>query len=211
MAKGKVKLVRVNNERHMVVTQVARLSFPKLFTASSFQDNPNERPEFSCDLIFDSMDDLKKPWAGKKTKTVSFLRAIKNVKVDQWGEDESKWPKFPFPLIRKGDDRKDAEGKVLDGYEGKFFVKVKSGEDYPPEIVLANGQPATKEDVYGGCFVQAQILCRPYTSPNPGVAGRIVRIKFVKDGEAFGAGADMMEYDENEETDDEDSEENDDF
>ncbi len=201
MAKQSSPVVRVNNARHMVVTQMARLSFPALFTPKAFDDKPGEKKEYSAHLIFDSMEDLQKPWDGKKTKTPSLTKAIFYAKTDQFGE-KSKWPNFPYPNVLKGDEYKDKDGKVRNGYEGKVFVKVKSGEKFPPKIVLANGAPATEQDVYGGCYVQAQILVRPYVAPNKGVSLRLLGIRKVKDGEKFGAGQDLFEYDEVEESHD---------
>ncbi len=194
MASQSSPLIRVNNARHMVVTQVARLSFPALFTPKAFDDKPGEKKEYSAHLIFDSMEDLQKPWDGKKTKTPALTKAIFYAKTDQFGE-KSKWPNFPYPNVLKGDDYRGKDGEVRSGYEGKIFVKVKSGEKFPPKIVLANGSPATEQDVYGGCYVQAQILVRPYIAPNKGVSLRLLGIRKVKDGEKFGAGADLFEYD----------------
>lgn len=188
-------IVRVNNARHMVVTQVCRLSFPALFTPKAFQDKPNEPKTFSAHLIFDSMEALKEPWTGKKTSTPSLLKAIRNAKEDQWGSKEN-WPDFAYPNILKGDEERNKDGETRDGYEGKVYVKVKSGEKFPPKIVLGNGAPATEQDVYGGCFVQAQILVRPYLSPRPGVSLRLLQIRKVKDGDKFGSGADLFDYDE---------------
>ncbi len=203
MAKGNI--VRVNVARHMVVTQIARLSFPALFTPKAFQDKPNEAKSFSCDLIFDSMDDLKKPWEGKKTQTPSLMKAIRFAKEDQWGVDPKKWPNFPHANIKKGDEQKNKDGEIRQGYEGKFFVKATSGEKFPPKIVLRDGTPATEAQVYGGCFVQAQILVRPYLTPNQGVSLRLVSIRKVKDGDKFGAGIDLLEYEDAVEAEDDDN------
>jgi hypothetical protein len=190
------QLIRVNNARHQVVTMVGRLSFPNLFTPKSFQDKTNEAKEYSADIIFDSMDELKRPYNGKKTQTPSLTKAIHYVKCDQWGDDKTRWPKFIYPVIKDGNDQKDKDGEIRNGYEDKVFVKVKSGEKFPPKIVLADGTPATERDVYGGCYVQAQVLVRPYLEPRPGVSLRLLGIRKVKDGEKFGAGADMFDYEE---------------
>jgi ssDNA-binding protein len=191
-------VVRVNNARHMVVTQVCRLSYPALFTARAVVDG--EAKNFSAHLIFDSLDDLKKPWKGKKTKTPSVMGAIRFAKEDQFG-DKDDWPRFAYQNILKGNEEKNEDGKIKDGYEDKYFIKVKSGEKFPPKIVLANGSPATEQDVYGGCFVQAQILVRPYVKPKPGVSLRLISIRKVNDGDKFGSGVDLMEYEETEDDD----------
>lgn len=208
MAK-QANIVKVNNARHMVVTQVGRLSFPNLFTPKAFQDKPNEAKTFSCHLIFDSMDELKEPWNGKKTKTPSLTKAIFHAKTDQWGPKES-WPKFPYPVIFDGNEERNKDGEIRNGYEGKTYIRLKSGEKFPPKVVLANGSPATDQDVYGGCYVQAQILVRPYLLPKPGVSLRLLGIRKVKDGEKFGAGADLFEYEEIDESGDDWSDDSDD-
>lgn len=200
---AKQGVCKVQNSRHMVVTQVGRLSFPNLFTPKAFQDKPNEPKYFSCHLIFDSIDELKMDWNGKRTKTPSLLKAIRYVKEDQWGPKEN-WPKFTYPVIFNGDDERNKDGEIRDGYEGKVYIRLKSGEKYPPKVVLANGAPATEQDVYGGCYVQAQILVRPYLLPKPGVSLRLLGIRKVKDGEKFGAGADLFEYEEIDELENDD-------
>lgn len=188
-----MKPIRVNNSRHMVVTQVCRLSFPQLFTPKAFKDNPREQKVYSCELIFDSKADLTTPWKGVNVQTPSLAQAIQFAKIDQWGSKEN-WPHFQYPNIKNGSERKNKEGEIYEGYRDKFYVRVKSGEDFPPKIVLADGSQATPEDLYGGCFVQAQILVRPYVGVNNGVTLRLVSLKKVKDGDRFGAGADLLEY-----------------
>lgn len=191
-----VSLIKVNLARHQCVTQTARLSYPNLFIAKSFQDNPREPKTFDATLIFDSLKEIKRPFKGKKNQTISVWEAIQNVKVDQWGPDESKWPKFKYEVIFDGNDEVDSDGEVRQGYEGKTYIRTKSGEDFPPRVKLANGSDATEADLYGGCYVQAQILVRPYMKPDPGVSLRLVAIKKISEGEKFGAGADLFEYEE---------------
>lgn len=203
-------IVKVNNARHMVVTQVARLSFPNLFTPKAFQDKPNEAKSYSAHLIFDSIDELKEPWNGKKTQTPSLLKAIRFAKEDQWGTVKEKWPKFSYPVVFDGDQERNKDGEIRNGYEGKTYIRVKSGEKFPPKIVLQNGSPATEADVYGGCYVQAQILVRPYLLPKPGVSLRLLGIRKVRDGEKFGAGVDLFEYEEMDESGDDWSDDGDD-
>ncbi len=203
MAKEKKKkrkakpIVRVSKDRHMVITPVCRLSFPNLFVATSYKDDEDAKKTFSCDLIVASKAVWKEEYKGKKTQTISLSRAIFNAKIDQFGKKET-WPEFEFEEICDGNDRTIGDtDEVLEGYENKSFIKPRTGEKYPPKLLLANGKPASEEDLYGGCFVRAQILCRPYdTGKNFGVSLRLVSIIKVKDGEKFGIGGDMFDTEE---------------
>lgn len=193
----RAKIIKVNKARHMIITPVVRLSFPNLFTAKAFQDNPREAKTFYCDLIADNEDVWKEPYKGKKTQTVSLKKAIRNCMVDQWGEDKADWPEVEHPAIRDGDDKQNDDGETLEGYEGKSYISPRSGEDYPPKIVLVKGGGlADEKDVYGGCYVRAQILCRPYdTGTKAGVSLRLLSVMKVADGEKFGVGTDLFDTD----------------
>lgn len=181
------RLIKVNESRHLIVTPKARLSFPQLFVARSFQDQEGQKKEFRADLIFDSQDAFKEKGKTKRGETPSMIGAINNAKVDQWGPNKDKWPKMPFPVFKKGSERTNKDGEVYEGYDGKWFVTAKSGEKFPPKVLLANGQPASEKDLYGGCFVKAALLARPYAfGKNFGVRFILLQLIKVGDGERFG-------------------------
>lgn len=180
------KPIKADNARHRVITPVCRLSFPALFTPRAFSEE--QAAQFSCDLIFEERDELKEPYKGSKIETVSLMRAVKNVKIDQWGKDESKWPKFKHPVFKDGDDRKNqTSGEVYEGYAGRWFVTAKSSEKYPPLVVGPDGKPADETMIYGGCWVRARLIARPYNfAGNMGVRLLLSQVMKVKDGERFG-------------------------
>lgn len=229
MAKAKRKpsaLIRVNESRHVVVTPIVRLSFPKLFTPVAYMENGREKgaKSFSCDLIADKeclklagVKDLKEFWkiAYNPTKggtpTPSLKRAILNVKKDQWGENKEDWPEFTHENIKDGNDRTNKEGEILKGYEDTSFITARSGEKFPPQLILQDHSEATDEkDLYGGCLVRAQILCRPYdTGSNVGVSLVLQMVKKIKDGDRFGMGKVYMEREDIEDDEENDNEEQD--
>src|SRR5690606_34765654 len=90
MKAKQTRIIKVNPARHMVVTTLARASFPQLFTARSFQDQPDQPKEFKIDLLFDPAD-IKKPGKGAKGATPSLHQAYFNAIKDQWGPDKAKW------------------------------------------------------------------------------------------------------------------------
>ncbi len=180
-------LAKINNKRHMVLTSKARLSFPTLWTPKSFQDDPDQKKYFSADLIFDSQEDFKKEYAGKKVQTVSLSRAVNFAKVDQWGPKE-RWPKFTFKTFRVGNENiQKKTGEVYNGYADKFYITAKSGEKFPPKIVDRFGKPITEKEMYAGCYVQAQLIARPVNyGKNIGVRFLLLQLMKIEDGERFG-------------------------
>lgn len=198
---------RVNKDRHMVVTPVVRLSFPQLFTPRSYKDDPDAKKIYRCDLIF-TPEQVKEKYEGKKTQTVSLLAAKNNAAFDMWGPDKKKWPRFNHPAIKKGDTNTNSEGEIRNGYEGMYFVSPKTGEKYPPKIVGRDGREITEKDLYGGCWVRAQIVASAYeTGANKGVTFYLNQVMKVKDGERFGGVPDdvfdVSEIDDNEDSWDE--------
>lgn len=217
MAVKQTKIVKMNPARHMVITPKFRLSFPALHTAKSFQDDPDQKKSFSADMLFESEDDFKKEYKGKKKQTVSMSKAIFNAKVDQWGANKEKWPKFPHKIFKNGNDRTNKEGEVYQGYEDMFFVTARSGEKFPPKVVDKFGKPIDEKAMYGGCYCQAQLMARPYDfGGNKGVRFILLQVMKLEDGERFGGIEedvfDVSEVDEESfEGGDTDNEEDDDF
>jgi hypothetical protein len=189
MAK-QTKVIKMNEARHMVITPKARVSFPNVFKARSFQDAEGLAKSFQVDLIFDEAD-LAQEYKGKKRQTVSLKKAVHNVKLDQWGANKDKWPSFAHPVFKKGDARTNKDGEVYQGYEGKIFLTAKCGEKFPPKVILADGTPADEKSFYGGCYARAQLIARPYDfGGNRGVRFLLLQLMKVEDGERFGGIAD---------------------
>lgn len=212
MAK-RFRLIKINEERHMVITPIARVSFPQVFVAKAFDDNPDDDKVFQLDLIYDSKEEFLKPYTGKKKQTPSMNRVVFNVKADQWGPDKAKWPRFNYPCFKRGDERSNEDGEIYKGYEGKFFITAKSGEKFPPKVIGPDGQPLTEADFYGGCYAIAQLIARPYAfGKNFGVRFILLQVMKTDDGEHFGGVAqDVFDTADREDDIDEENESDDDF
>ncbi len=185
------KIVKLNEQRHMVITCIARASFPQLYTPRSFQDDPDQSKEFKIDLLFDPAD-IKKPGKGAKGPTPSLHDAYFNAVKDQFGPDKDKRPKFRYgysDVFKKGDNMRNGEGEIYEGYEGKIIVTAKSKEKFPPRVFDRFGEALSESDMYGGCYVQAKVVARPYDfAGNRGVSFKLYQVIKIKDGERFGGG-----------------------
>lgn len=194
----KVPLIRIDRSAHMFISPPGRLSFPHLFTPTRVEEN--QEPSFSCDIIFNTLEEFKQPYVGKKTSTPSIAQCIQNVKRDQWGENSKKWPNFTFKNIKKGNEKTYDNGEILQGYKDAFYMTLRTGHKYPPRLYNVNGSPATPEDLYGGCYVRVQVLCRPYITPLAcGVSLRLLAVMKTAEGQPFGLGSDMFDFDGDEE------------
>ena len=178
---------KVNRDRHMIVTPIVRLSFPQLFTPRSFQDDPENKKVYRCDLLF-TKEQLSEPYKGKKAQTVSLLTAIRYAKEDMWGPDQKKWPRFAHPTVKNGNTKQNQEGDIIEAYENAWFVTPKTGEKFPPAIRGPRGERnLTEQDLYGGCWVRAQLLVKAYENgANKGIALYLNEIMKVRDDEKFG-------------------------
>lgn len=210
---------KIQQDRHMIVTPIVRLSFPQLFTPTSYENDPEKPKNYRCDLLFTD-EQLREPYEGKKTQTPSLLTAIRYAKQDFWGSN-FKTVKMSHPTTKKGSTKiVKATGEPHEAYAGLWYIQPKTGEKYPPQIVGRDGKKLTEKEVYGGCWVRAQILVKAYhNGSNKGVALYLNQIMKVKDGEKFGGIPSVILDDEeeldlltdDEPSDDEPSDEGDDW
>ncbi len=199
-----MKQFKPNNARHMVITPVVRISFPRLFTPRAYQNDPKAAKMFSCDLIFDAKEQLSEKYTGKKMQTVSVRDAIQNAIVDFWGTDKKLWPAGMVKPIKDGNQSLNkSSGEPNNGYAEKFYVSANTGEKFPPKIVDLTGRPLEEKDVYGGCYVRACLVASAYGVGTKGVKFYLNQIMKVKDGEPFGgAPRDVFDYGDDSEADD---------
>lgn len=197
MSTKQTKIIKVNPARHLVITPIARASFPNLFNARSFKDDPNQPKEYKVDLLLDPAS-IKVPGKGKKGPTPSLYEAYYNALKDQWGPNKEKWPKMRYgfkDVFKDGNEVKNAEGETYDGYEGKIVVSAKAKEKFAPKVFDRYGEPLNEQDMYGGCYVQALLIARPYDfAGNRGVSFKLSQVIKVKDGERFGGMSHEMAF-----------------
>lgn len=153
-----------------------RLSFPKLFKAEAYGDNPT--PMFQASFLFAPGSEAHKAlesamvaaaqekWGAKAAQTLKALVASNKV------------------CLRNGDEKAD-----LDGYAGMLFLNARNAKR--PLIVDKDRAPLVEADgkPYAGCFVNAVLDIYAQDHPQYGkrINASLGGVQFVRDGDAFGA------------------------
>ena len=172
-----------------------RLSFPQLWEAYAPPPKPGDKPSkpaFQCHLIL----------APDHPEFASLKKAIVTVAINQWGDNGEAVLRQLVDVgrvcMRSGDTKTTAEGEVLDGYAGMYFVSARGytrptviGEDRAP-LTASDGKP------YSGCYVNGIFRIWPQANSwGKRINAQLMGIQFVRDGESFGGGraADPEEFD----------------
>jgi hypothetical protein len=161
----KVKPKRIKMSK--VTIKNGRLSFPSLFSKSSFNGNEGK---YEATILFPKTD-------------VATYDAI--VKLIEECKTANKLGKVPADKIFI----KDGDGIDYDGYEGMWAVK--GSNNKRPTVIDRDKTPLTEEDgkPYAGCYVNA--ILEPWGQNNQygkRVNANLLGVQFVKDGEPFGDG-----------------------
>jgi len=150
-----------------ILTPEFRLSFNNLFKPKVLF--AGQAPKYSAQMLF------------KKGTDLSAIQAeIKRLIVAKWGTNPPQGLVIP---LKDGDKF----SKKYDSHIGHIALDAKANQEYPPQVVLQNKQPATMQDVYSGCYGRAFISF--YTFDNQfkkGVGCNLMAFQKVKDGEPLG-------------------------
>lgn len=154
-----------------VVTPKFRVSFPEVFEAKSFQDQP---AKFSIQMLFD-----------KKTDLAAIKKAMAAAVKEHYGDNAP--PKGLTSPLKDGDE------KDLDGYAGTLVVSASS--KFKPDVVDQKGEPILAQtDFYAGCYARAFITAYVYEVKDPknpktilkkGIGFYLGHVQKLADGEPF--------------------------
>lgn len=176
-----------------VTTPVFRASFLNAFKPRAAFEG--KEPQYSVTMLFDRDTDIS-----------DLKKAVKQVIVETWGADKTKWPKNLRTPFKDGDE------KNLEAHKGKVVVEARSKNK--PGIVDAKlREIIEQEEVYSGCYMRASINAYAYdVQGNKGVAFGLNNLQKIKDGEAFSGKANAKDdFDEVEELNDMDESAEDDI
>jgi len=146
----------------------ARLSFPSLFSKSSFE---GKEGKFEATFLFPKSD----------TKTYDKIIAA----IEQCKSDAKIKVAASKLCIQDGDEIYDE--KEYDGYQGMWAVKAANSKR--PTLLTGQKEPIVEEDdiLYAGCYVNA--IIDPWAQDNQWgkrINANLLGVQFVKDGEPFG-------------------------
>jgi len=172
-----------------------RLSFPTLAKASAPKGYENTEPSFSASFLLDPKDEQNRA-------TIKECQAeIKRLITEAWGTQPAKMK--PIECFGKGEIfTSKTTKKPYNGYEGMWCVAAKNKRR--PLCLSKTKEILTPEEIekilYAGCYVTAIVSF--WVQDNQ--YGEAIRcslegVKFLRDGEAFGAGgASVDDFDDDE-------------
>lgn len=171
-------------KRERVVSPVARASFPNLAEPDSGREFSDDK--YKITLLFPKAADLK-----------TLKVAVANAAREEWGADvDLKSLLLPF---RDGSEKEDTF------YHDYVYITAKSSRK--PGVINMGKEAINAGDVYGGCFIRANLTPFPYTTTvqvekddgkggtklvpveKKGISFALNSVQFVRDGEAFGGSA----------------------
>lgn len=149
------------------LTPKFRVSYPAVFEAKSFQNQP---AKFSIVCIFDKKTDLK-----------DLKRAAANAALEKFGPKE-KWPKNLRLPFRDGD----TERGDTPGYENSIFITA-SSKQRPGVVDKSLNEIISEDDFYAGCYARATLIAFAYDQMgNKGISFSLQNIQKMEEGERFG-------------------------
>lgn len=175
----------------MILVKNVRLSFPSLFTATSFQ---NEEPKFSAVFLLPKGSEQEKQIKAEiqRVATEAFGDQAKMI-VDRQNTTNRK-------LLKDGDGAEGftANGEQKNGYAGHSYIKGTSKT--APKVVGRSRQPLTEADgiPYAGCIVNVQLdIWAQKNQFGKAVNCKLLAVQFWDEGERLGgsSGADVDAFD----------------
>lgn len=177
----------MSEKRNDILTlKRVRLSFPSLFEMKKTSEEG--KPKYSVAGLMDPNTETGK--ANIAAVKAMQTRLAKQTWKDNW-EKVLKAMEWDRRLLRPGERATNAEGDVYAGYEGMYFVTASNTRS----IKVLNRDksaagPNDQEKFYGGCYADLVLSCYTVTDRKKGGNGIFATIEIVRwvaDGEAFGA------------------------
>jgi hypothetical protein len=161
-----------------IVLKNVRLAFPNLWEPTTF--NGTGQPACSASFII-SPDN--------KLAMETVVAAIKQVATEKW---QAKATEMLKTLKAKNDLclHDGAEKSNYAGFEGNHYVSARNATR--PIVIDRDKSPLTQADgrIYAGCYVNVSLdVWAQDNGYGKRINAKLLAVQFVKDGEAFGGGA----------------------
>jgi hypothetical protein len=168
----------------------ARLSFPALFDAEDYEGDG--KFAYKASFLIEEDQAVHVQQADKSWKKTTMKDVILSVATEQW-----KTKAVASLKTIEGQAQKfcwlDGATKSYDGYEGMFVLTARRPVDKGrPRIVGHDNSPLTQSDgkPYAGCYVNGTVeLWAQDNNFGKGMRATLRGVQFLRDGDAFSAGA----------------------
>jgi len=170
---AKAKANKSDKEKCRVLTPEFRVSYPHVFKPQGMNNKPNSQKKYSITMLFPKDADLG-----------PIKEAMRQAKVQKFGEDKTKWPKGLESPVTDGDSPKNAD---KEGYAGHWAIKASSNEDQKPGVVDQNVEPIINQgDFYPGCYARASLLAYIWDNEfGQGVGFILDHVQKMREGKSF--------------------------
>lgn len=170
---GKKRGKKKKSERVKTATPIGRLSYPYLLETKSSGQYPSD--QFECELLC-TLEEFNGP-VGRalQDKVVDLYNTNAYAECESWDELES-----PFKII-----------PAADSPTGEEVVRIRARTDYKPDVVDAQKQLMTEEqvgEIKGGDYGRLVVVPYYWEKKEGGVSLSLEMVQFWKAGEAFGQG-----------------------
>jgi Enterobacter phage Enc34, ssDNA-binding protein len=176
-----------------------RLSFAEgLHEAKSFEDG--SIPKFGADFLLTEGHKVVRINPDKTKTTTTMKQVMIDVADEAWkgkGLNVLQSLEASKKCFRDGNKRVNSDGEVYEGYEDVKYVTAKNKRK--PSLRKKSNDPddpAGREDIYSGCYVNAVIEVYAMTdAKKKGVHAQLKGVQFVRDGDAFSGGGALSDDD----------------
>lgn len=160
-----------------VLLKDVRIAFADIFEPTDFNGDGNHKYRLTSLIVPGSANDK------------AIRAAIDAAGKEKWKE---KWPAYKKAMENNVNKFAYQDGAIkpdYDGYEGMWYMG--SSNKSRPTVIDRDRTPLTQADgrPYSGCYCNVSIDVYAYSNTGNGISAGLRGIQFVRDGDAFGAGA----------------------
>lgn len=167
-------------------TPVFRLSFPELFVAKQFGDNPTAK--FGCAAVWTPADFNSK----EKALWRIITSAMNDASLDRFKKPLKELPSTYKRGIRDGDDKANLAGYGSGTKFANLTTKRRPGV-LDRDLSKIGPEHGNADLIYPGCYCRATVTVYSFDNKGKGIALGLMNIQRVKDGERLDSYTDAAE------------------
>lgn len=188
-----------------IVLRDVRMAFANIWEPKPFK--AGDAPRFNSTFLFAPdhgetckvhLDGADQPPTEINGAKAAIQKAIRTVAKEAWDDKADQVLKSisgnPNKFCFQNGDTK----AQYDGFEGNLYIRATGKEDAPPKLVGLDGKPLKKQQgvLYAGCYTVAVLdVWAQDNQWGKGIQCSLLGIQFLREGDAFSAGAKASDAD----------------